>query len=218
MTVLLLDRLPADIQRLGDLSPRPPVAECVHDVRRLDRLISDISDASRLDAELQRQEAQCVDLTQLLTTVVNVANEVKCDDVGIKLTFDGDPKQFRVPGYDSRLGQVVDNLIANARSFSPAGGHVRVNCRRLRDQVEIVVDDDGPGIRPDALDRIFERFYTDRPDQGFGQNSGLGLSISKQIVEAHGGRIWAENRTIPPASGDALRVVGARFVVLLPAM
>ena len=200
-------------------SRRRLLAVIQHDVKRLDRLISDISDASRLDAELQRQEAQCVDLTQLLTTVVNVANEVKCNDVGIKLTFDGDPKQFRVPGHDSRLGQVVDNLIANARSFSPAGGHVRVNCRRLRDQVEIVVDDDGPGIRPDALDRIFERFYTDRPDQGFGQNSGLGLSISKQIVEAHGGRIWAENRTIPPASGDALRVVvGARFVVLLPAM
>ena len=100
-----------------------------------------------------------------------------------------------VPGHDSRLGQVINNLIDNARSFSPPGGTVRVTCRRLRDEVEIVVDDDGPGIRPDAFEKIFERFYTDRPHQGFGQNSGLGLSISKQIIEAHGGRLWAENRT-----------------------
>jgi two-component system sensor histidine kinase ChvG len=189
-----------------------------HDVKRLDRLISDISDASRLDAELQRQEAQSVDLTHLLNTVVSVANEVKSNDIAIKLTFEGEPKQFQVPGHDSRLGQVVDNLVANARSFSPPGGQVRVHCRRLRDEVEIVVDDDGPGIRPDALDRIFERFYTDRPDQGFGQNSGLGLSISKQIIDAHGGRIWAENRTIPSASAAEPRVVGARFTVRLPAI
>jgi two-component system sensor histidine kinase ChvG len=122
-----------------------------------------------------------------------------------------------VSGHDSRLGQVVDNLIANARSFSPPGGSVRVTCRRVREQVEIVVDDDGPGVRPDELERIFERFYTDRPDQGFGQNSGLGLSISKQIVEAHGGRIWAENRSAPAPAGAEPRILGARFVVRLPA-
>ena len=101
---------------------------------------------------------------------------------------------FEVPGHDSRLGQVVDNLIVNARSFSPPGGTVRVTCRRVKNHIEIFVDDDGPGVRPDALDKVFERFYTDRPHQGFGQNSGLGLSISKQIVEAHGGAIWVENR------------------------
>ena len=168
-----------------------------HDVRRLDRLISDISDASRLDAELQRQDTTPVDFTRLLTTVVSVANEVKHDDnVKVTLAFSGGP--FVVPGHDSRLGQVINNLIDNARSFSPAGGTVRVTCRRLRDEVEITVDDDGPGIRPDALEKIFERFYTDRPQQGFGQNSGLGLSISKQIVEAHGGRLWAENRLRGP--------------------
>ena len=99
-----------------------------------------------------------------------------------------------VPGHDSRLVQVVNNLVDNARSFSPPGGTVRLICRRLKSEIEIVVDDDGPGIAPDALQRIFERFYTDRPHQGFGQNSGLGLSISKQIVEAHAGRMWAENR------------------------
>jgi two-component system sensor histidine kinase ChvG len=96
---------------------------------------------------------------------------------------------------------------------------VRVLCRRLRNSVEIIVDDDGPGIRPDALERIFERFYTDRPHQGFGQNSGLGLSISKQIIEAHGGSIRAENRLSVAKGADGLPVVlGARFAVRLPAM
>jgi len=191
-----------------------------HDVSRLDRLISDISDASRLDAELQRQESVPVDLHTLLTTVVNVANEVRQDDdVQVVLAFEGGgPKAFVVPGHDSRIGQVIDNLIANARSFSSPGGSVRVTARRNRDKVEIVVDDDGPGIRPDAIERIFERFYTDRPHQGFGNNSGLGLSISKQIVEAHGGKIWAENRRGVPTHEDAEPLVlGARFVVQLPA-
>jgi two-component system sensor histidine kinase ChvG len=96
---------------------------------------------------------------------------------------------------------------------------VRVTCRRLRKEVEITVDDDGPGIRPEAFERIFERFYTDRPHQGFGQNSGLGLSISKQIIEAHGGQIWAENRTgSAMAESGVPKILGARFVVRLPAM
>ena len=190
-----------------------------HDVKRLDRLISDISDASRLDAELQRQEAAPVDLTKLLSTLVTVANEVKRDDeVSVKLRFEGvGVRAFQVPGHDSRLGQVVDNLIENARSFSPQGGTVRVICRRLKNIVEIIVDDDGPGVRPDALDKVFERFYTDRPHQGFGQNSGLGLSISKQIVEAHGGAIWVENRPGPLDVDGISTIVGARFVVRLPA-
>ncbi len=190
-----------------------------HDVRRLDRLITDISDASRLDAELQRQEAAPVDLARLLEALVKAANEVRINDVGVTLSFEGGPpSSFKVPGHDSRLGQVVSNLIDNARSFSPAGGNARVTCRKLKGEVEILVDDDGPGIRPDALEKIFERFYTDRPEQGFGQNSGLGLSISKQIVEAHGGTIRAENRAAPGAAGEAPRVLGARFIVRLPAM
>jgi two-component system sensor histidine kinase ChvG len=181
-----------------------------HDVRRLDRLISDISDASRLDAELQRQDTAPVDLRRLLTTVVNVANEVQRDDgVTVALKFEG--ANFVVPGNDSRLGQVINNLIDNARSFSATEGKVSVTCRRLKNEIEITVDDDGPGIRPDAMEKIFERFYTDRPHQGFGQNSGLGLSISKQIAEAHGGRLWAENRT----RGDT--ILGARFTLRLPA-
>ncbi len=191
-----------------------------HDVRRLDRLISDISDASRLDAELQRQESAPVDFAKLLGTLVAVANEVKRDD-GVKVTLrfeGGGARAFQVPGHDSRLGQIVDNLIENARSFSPPGASVRVTCRRQRNHVEILVDDDGPGVRPDALEKIFERFYTDRPHQGFGQNSGLGLSISKQIVEAHGGAIRVENRTGAPGPDGEPTVLGARFIVRLPAM
>ncbi len=191
-----------------------------HDVRRLDRLISDISDASRLDADLQRQEAAPVDFAKLLSTLVAVANEVK-RDVGINVTLKlegGSARAFKVPGHDSRLGQIVDNLIENARSFSPPGATVRLTCRRLRNQIEIYVDDDGPGVRDDVREKIFERFYTDRPHQGFGQNSGLGLSISKQIVEAHGGSIWVENRTGAPGPDGEPQVLGARFIVRLPAM
>jgi two-component system sensor histidine kinase ChvG len=190
-----------------------------HDVKRLDRLISDIADASRLEAEMQRHEAAPVDLIKLLTTVTSVANEVPLDD-GVKVTinFEGGPAHaFVVPGHDLRIGQVITNLIDNARSFSPPGGMVRISCRRLRDEVEIVVDDDGPGIGEDALEKIFERFYTDRPQHGFGQNSGLGLSISKQIIEAHRGRMWAENRLSAAPADDQATVLGARFVVRLPA-
>jgi two-component system, OmpR family, sensor histidine kinase ChvG len=191
-----------------------------HDVRRLDRLITDVSDASRLDAELQRQEAAPVDLVKLLTTVVAVADEVRGENnVRVTLTCEGDARTLTVPGHDSRLAQVLNNLIDNARSFSPEGGTVRIACRRRREQVTIVVDDDGPGIRPDALEKVFDRFYTDRPHQGFGQNSGLGLSISRQIIEAHGGRVRAENRVGGAADGTGEpRVLGARFVIRLPAM
>jgi two-component system, OmpR family, sensor histidine kinase ChvG len=186
-----------------------------HDVRRLDRLISDISDASRLDAEMQREQAEPVDSVRLLKAVTSIANNVdRGDGVSVRLTVpSGLPANaLIVSGHDLRLGQVVTNLVENARSFSPKGGEVRVGLRRVRGDVEIVVDDDGPGVPDHARQRIFERFYTDRPeDQGFGQNSGLGLSISKQIVEAHGGRIWVENRC------EGERVLGARFIVRLPA-
>ena len=190
-----------------------------HDVKRLDRLISDISDASRLDAEMQRNDAHPVNLVELLTTVVGVANERHDDGVKVALNFEGGrTAAFTVLGHDSRLGQVIDNLIDNARSFSPAGGTVRVTCRRLKTEVEIVVDDDGPGVPAEAVEKIFDRFYTYRPDQDFGQNSGLGLSISKHIIEAHGGRIWVENRQRAATDPDEPpTVLGARFIVRLPA-
>jgi two-component system sensor histidine kinase ChvG len=190
-----------------------------HDVKRLDRLISDISDASRLDAEMQRHEAEPVDVAKLLTTVVGVANERHDDGVSVTLKFEGGrPSAFMVMGNDSRLGQVINNLVDNARSFSPSGGTVRVTCRRLSNEIEVIVDDDGPGVPEEARERIFERFYTHRPHQPFGQNSGLGLSISKHIIEAHGGRIRAENGQRPAVAGEAPAVLGARFIVRLPAM
>jgi len=211
-----------------DSSRNRLLAVVKHDVRRLDRLISDISDASRLDAELQRQEAASVDLQKLLSAVVAVATEVKHENgVTVTLTFEGSPRIFMVQGHDSRLSQVMNNLIDNARSFSPPDGQVRVTCRRSGREILIVVDDDGPGIRPEAVEKIFERFYTDRPQQNFGQNSGLGLSISKQIVEAHDGRLSAQNRVAPvdprctsKSDGQIVeeRVLGARFIVRLPAM
>ena len=209
-----------------------------HDVRRLDRLISDISDASRLDAELARGEASPVDLVELAKAVVAmVSDSPRNNGVTLKLTVErrgaARPTDFIVIGHDSRLAQVLTNLIDNACSFSKPGGEVRVALRRAaclptadggpeREEVWAIVDDDGPGVPPHALERIFERFYTDRPEQGFGQNSGLGLSISRQIVEAHGGRIWAENRPGPSqAANDEAATrhgAGARFVVALPAI
>jgi two-component system sensor histidine kinase ChvG len=208
-----------------------------HDVGRLDRLITDISDASRLDAELARADMASVDILAALETVVDITRAVdRGDDVKVKLetrpsALEPARKRWRVLGNDSRLGQVFNNLIDNARSFSPPGGSVRVLLRPERahgpggqplDGYEIIVDDDGPGLPEGAFERVFERFYTDRPEQGFGQNSGLGLSISRQIVEAHGGRIRALNRTTSapegtdePRPGDQTK--GARFVVWLPA-
>jgi two-component system sensor histidine kinase ChvG len=187
-----------------------------HDVKRLDRLISDISDASRLDAEMQRQDSEPIDLRKLITTVVNVANDVPREDgTVVTVKFEGNGG-FSVLGHDSRLGQVINNLIDNARSFSPQGGIVRVTCKRHRRDIDVVVDDDGPGIYPEAMEKIFDRFYTYRPHQDFGQNSGLGLSISKQIVEAHDGRLWAENR-IATQGTEPSKVLGARFTVRLPA-
>jgi two-component system sensor histidine kinase ChvG len=186
-----------------------------HDVRRLDRLITDISSASRLDAELARAEAEPVEMRRLLEAVASMANDVdRGDGVTVRLAFPAGRPQGDAPlvlGHDSRLVQVFNNLIDNARSFSPEGGEVRVSCGVEGGEVTVTVDDDGPGIPPHALTRVFERFYTDRPDQGFGQNSGLGLSISRQIVEAHKGSIHAENRL--DAQG---RTLGARFVVKLP--
>ncbi|GJE61568.1 sensor histidine kinase [Methylobacterium trifolii] len=192
-----------------------------HDVKRLDRLISDIADASRLDAELARAEARRVDLRKLLTTVVSVANERKRPkDCLIQLDVDAPAEQdspFAIVGHDSRLGQVVNNLLDNARSFSPTEAKVRVALRRVRGEVELICEDEGPGIPEHALERIFERFYTDRPEQGFGQNSGLGLSISRQIVQAHRGSIRAENRPGPADEDGEPTVRGARFIVRLPA-
>jgi two-component system sensor histidine kinase ChvG len=160
-------------------------------------------------------------MCRLLEAVVAVANERRRgNDPAIELTVEPHPlgrDAFFVLGHDSRLGQVINNLLDNARSFSPADSTVRVKLRRLRREIEVTVEDDGPGIDPDALDRIFERFYTDRPEQGFGQNSGLGLSISRQIVEAHRGTLRAENRLGAKNEAGEPERLGARFVLRLTA-
>jgi two-component system, OmpR family, sensor histidine kinase ChvG len=196
-----------------------------HDVRRLDRLISDISDASRLDAELAREDARPVDMAELLRTTVSLFNDIHRGDtpeVVFDIAYAPGAHPYRVTGHDSRLSQVIVNLLENAISFSPPGGRIAVVTRRIGTEIQIAVEDEGPGIPEENLERIFERFYTDRPQENFGQNSGLGLNISRQIVVAHGGRLWAENR--PPAGlgrgkGDAgdKNSGGARFVIRLPA-
>jgi two-component system sensor histidine kinase ChvG len=195
-----------------------------HDVKRLDRLITDISDASRLDAELARGEAQAFDLSQLLESIVSYANDTRKEgqaDVTFEVAMPPPgmdrARAYTIMGHDSRLGQVVRNLIDNARSFTRPGTRLNVRVRRVGSEVEFRVEDWGPGIRPDNLERIFERFYTDRPDGSFGSNSGLGLSISKQIVDAHRGRIWAENRYAKPGGDGEKPVLGARFIVRIPA-
>ena len=192
------------------------------DVKRLDRLISDISSASRLDAELARSQAEPVDVARLLDTLVSLANETaREEDARTELHIHRDAARgddaFAVMGHDTRLAQVVQNLLSNARSFSPPGGVVRVDLRRVGDEVEFTVTDQGPGISENNLERIFKRFYTDRPAQYFGKNSGLGLSISRQIVEAHGGRIWAGNQYGEDPDTGEKTILGARFVVRLPA-
>jgi two-component system sensor histidine kinase ChvG len=195
-----------------------------HDVKRLDRLITDISDASRLDAELARNEQRAVDVVKLLTAIVHLSNETRKGEQAqivleqAKLPAGVDPVTgYVVLGHDSRLGQVVRNLLDNARSFTAPGTRIHVRLRRAGNDVEFRVEDSGPGMRPDNLERVFERFYTDRPQGHFGSNSGLGLSISKQIVEAHRGRIWAENRYGRADAQGERPVLGARFIVRLPA-
>ncbi|MET2829492.1 sensor histidine kinase [Mesorhizobium shangrilense] len=191
-----------------------------HDVRRLDRLITDISDASRLDAELAREDAGTVDLKKFITDLVAVSREATRNKkaVEIELRVAKLPqgvKGYFVVGHDLRIGQVITNLIENARSFVPdERGHIILSLARAGKFNIVTIDDNGPGIRADNIDRIFERFYTDRPaGEAFGQNSGLGLSISRQIVEAHGGTLTAEN--IPGTKPGEIK--GARFVVTLPA-
>jgi two-component system sensor histidine kinase ChvG len=189
-----------------------------HDVRRLDRLISDISDASRLDAELARADAKPVDLERLLAGLVEISSQVRARAKKVAVTFEADTKSvgkagFKVVGHESRIGQIIANLIENARSFVPEqGGHIDVKLSRKDENCVVVIEDNGPGIEAENIDRIFERFYTDRPGaEDFGQNSGLGLSISRQIAEAHGGSLEAENVIGP----DGARK-GARFILVLP--
>ncbi len=188
-----------------------------HDVIRLDRLISDISNASRLDAELSRDEQGTVDLHLLLEQLVAFTRTYQerqgGDETHISsiLLESADPENTKVRGNETRLAQVFDNLISNALSFSPPGRPVTIRVLTDPEEVRVVIDDEGPGIPEGKLETIFERFYTERPKhEDYGSHSGLGLSIARQIVTAHGGQIFAENTR--NARGD---VAGARFTVIL---
>ena len=186
------------------------------DVRRLDRLITDISNASRLDAELSRDVPKRIEVGGLLDDIISLYQQSHRDDEP-RVSF---ARQLAagtalVNGREGPLGQVFRNVIDNARSFSPPDGEVRVALLANADPllpVLITFEDDGPGIPEENLETIFQRFYTSRPKgTSFGKNSGLGLSISRQIIEAHHGRIWAENR-----KDDEGRIVGARFSIVMP--
>ncbi len=185
-----------------------------HDVRRLDRLVSDISNASRLDSELVKEEEEEFNLVTTLTNLCDFLGQ-QAGEKGVEFITDFPPDPIVIGGLEGRLAQVFVNLIGNAVSFCDDGDAVRVWTRRRENRVLIVVEDTGPGIPEQALTKVFKRFYSDRPATHFGNNSGLGLSISKQIVEAHGGVIWAEN--IRPTNADPTsEPLGARFVVGLP--
>ncbi|WP_238366834.1 sensor histidine kinase [Mesobacterium pallidum] len=185
-----------------------------HDVRRLDRLVSDISNASRLDSELVKEEEESFDLLKMLGNLAEFLGQ-DAQSKGIDFITDMPSDQIIINGLEARLAQVFVNLITNAISFCEDGDAIRVWTRKRENRVLVVVEDTGPGIPEEALTKIFNRFYTNRPTDDFGNNSGLGLAISKQIVEAHGGVIWAEN--IRPTEADASsEPLGARFVVGLP--
>jgi len=213
------------IARTDDPAVRAKMIAIVEDdVRRLDRLITDISDASRLDAELSRAHMEKVDFGQLVGTIVSA---YRANEGGRRAAIAFEPPKpgaFAVMGIEGRLGQVVYNLLDNALSFTPAGKTIALGLSRRKGVLEFMVEDEGPGLPAGAEEKIFNRFYSERPKkEAFGTHSGLGLSITRQIVEAHGGAVRAENRLeAAPKGKDRKRaaepkVVGARFIVRLPA-
>ena len=207
------------IQRIEDPARRAQLFGIAsEDLRRIDRLITDISDASRLDAELSRATSERVDVGLLLQALSDVIGATWGEDGPLLETGEGLAGEdlagrFVVDAVEDRLVQVIRNLLANARSFSPAGGRVTIDCRREGRWIEITIADQGPGIPAGKEEAIFDRFYSDRPaGEKFGTHSGLGLSISKQIVTAAGGSIRARN-----LGEDTNQPEGACFTVRLPA-
>jgi two-component system, OmpR family, sensor histidine kinase ChvG len=210
--------------RIDDPAKRRQLMAIVQDdVERLDRLITDISDASRLDAELSRLEMSPTDIGAMLRALVEMHEATRADGAPrLVLDLPTDPhgrsRPLVVPGIESRLSQIFLNIIANAVSFSPPDGEIRIRAALDGRAVLVAVEDQGPGIPSDKLTAIFDRFYSERPaGEKFGTHSGLGLSISKQIVEAHRGRIWAENRAGGPGGEGGGGNRGARFLIRLPA-
>jgi two-component system sensor histidine kinase ChvG len=198
------------------------VVQIRSELKRLNRLISDVSNASRLDAELALQQREPVDLAEVLRNVAGSFRDLTSGSGrAIKLdVIQRNPDDLLVLGQDGRLGQVATNLIDNAISFSPPDGTIRISLRRDADIVRLAIEDEGPGIDVDKLEKVFERFYTYRPTAttSRGNNSGLGLAITREIVKAHDGKIWAENCQ-PELSDNGVvdgQRRGARFVVTVP--
>jgi two-component system sensor histidine kinase ChvG len=211
------------------------VVQIQEELKRLNKLITDVASASRLDAELALQETEPVDMRLVLRGVVEVFRDI-LGGGSPRLVLEIPqmphyPTAFVVNGHEARLGRVITNLLDNAISFSPGNGIITISARRVGSEIEIVIDDDGPGIPADKLEDIFNRFYSDRPqtDRTVGKNSGLGLSISREIVNAYGGQIWASNRELRPGARPEAHddratlkdrrgpgVAGARFTVRLP--
>jgi two-component system sensor histidine kinase ChvG len=201
------------LERARDNESRDRMVELVqNDVKRIDRLITDISDASRLDAELSRAHVDPVNLSRMLETTVEIYNGMELPR-GVRVDFHCAPgTNAIVHGIDERIGQVFRNLIDNAISFSPDDGVVDVSLKIIGPIVRATVEDQGCGIPTADVERIFDRFFSSRPaETEFGKNSGLGLAIARQIMSSHGGRIWADNRRDEQGKG-----YGARFIVELP--
>ncbi len=202
-------------RRVDDEEKRAKLLALVgEDVKRLDRLLSQIADASKIDTELARAQMEPVDIRAMLTTLAEMhgaATSASDEPASTTLEIEGEGP-FAVLGVEDRLAQVLQNLVSNARSFSPPGGTVALGLRRDGAEVVVSVDDDGPGVPAGMEEAIFRRFYTFRPGgETFGTHSGLGLSISRQIAEAHGGRLICTNRY-----DSAGRVLGASFRLELP--
>lgn len=202
--------------RIEDLNQQRRLLSIINDdVRRLDRLITDISDASRVDAELSRARAEPLAVVPLLSVLAEIHQTTRQPGqpvMGVASSGNSAERPLTVMAVEDRLVQVLRNLIGNAISFSPPNGQILLSAVPAGNMVEIAVADEGPGIPQAKLDNIFDRFYSERPtSENFGQHSGLGLSISRQIVEALRGTISAENRI--DADG---KVTGARFVICLP--
>ena len=185
------------------------------DVLRMERLLNDIGAAGRLDGQLEQETCASFDIGQLLRNVAQRYAPVAAEkDITIELELP--QKTIIINGLEKRLAQVFENLATNAISFCDAGGIIRIWVKLQTDTCLAVIEDTGPGFPKGSLDKIFNRFYSDRPNSAFGEHSGLGLSISKQVVEAHGGVIWAENITSKLSTGEESDILGARLLVALP--
>jgi two-component system sensor histidine kinase ChvG len=205
------------VERVQDPSARHKLMLIIRDdIDRMTRLITDISSASRLDAELGRAEPEPINVGRKLAQLedyyrVNSLKDALPSRVEMR-PVTGEP--LRIMGVQSRLIQVFQNLIDNALSFSPPDKPVIISATRVGRAIQVIIEDSGPGVPENKLEAIFDRFYSERPKaEKFGTHSGLGLSISKQIIEAHRGSIWAENKK--NAQGE---IIGARFIVQLPAL